>query len=803
MCARRLVPCLLAAALGCARTAPPPPPDAAPPEAAAATAVSAPPTASASAEPSTSASASAAPASASPSAAASPPVPAELGSVDDIVTGAIDRGEVPGAVIAVVRGGAVVFEKAYGLRSKEPDERPMTADTVFDLASLTKAVVTAPSIMLLAEQGKLRLADPVARHLPSFGKRGKDVITVEQLLLHTSGLLADNALADYQGGRDKAFARIDALEPTRDPGTAFVYSDVGFIVLGELVEKVSGEALDAFARKRIFEPLGMRDTAYNPPPALAARAAPTEPRDGRLLQGEVHDPRAHLLGGVAGHAGLFSTAADLAIFARMLLRKGRDGETRILAPPTLLRMTAPHELPDGARRALGWDLQAGRYGHTGFTGTSLWIDPASDTAAIILTSRLHPDGKGDPRRLRREVAAAVARGRLTRPADTAAAPPRGSVEVSTGIDVLERDGFAALKGRRVGLVTNPSGVDRKGRSTIDVLRAAEGVTLVALFSPEHGIRGGVDRAVADSRDEKSGLPVYSLYGERTRPNEAELAGIDTLVFDLQDAGARFYTYITTLGFLLETAAAHHLRVVVLDRPNPIGGAAVEGPVLEAGRTSFIGYHPLPVRHGMTVGELAGLFNTERKIGADLQVIRMKGWRRELTFDRTDLRWVNPSPNLRSVDEALLYPGVALLEATNLSVGRGTDRPFEQVGAPFVDGARLAAALGEARLAGVAFAATTFTPASSTFAGQRCGGVTVRITDRARFEPVRAGLAVAQALGRLYPSDWQSKNVLLLLGHQPTYAALVRGDPLDALAAGWRPGLDAFMEVRKKALLYLE
>jgi uncharacterized protein YbbC (DUF1343 family)/CubicO group peptidase (beta-lactamase class C family) len=753
---------------------------------------------------------------AEPAVAASKLAPATLAAIDEAARGAIDRGEVPGAVVAVVRGGDVVLLKAYGLRSKEPAELPMTVGTVFDLASLTKAMVTAPAVHLLVEEGKVVLSAPVARYLPSFGKNGKDGVTVEQLLLHTGGLIADNAITDYRGGRASAFARIDALGLVNAPGTKLEYSDVGYIVLGELIESVTGEKLDAFARERIFAPLGMRDTAFAPGPALAARAAPTEPRDGEMLEGKVHDPRAAALDGIAGHAGLFSTAGDVARYAAMLLGKGRRGATAILRPATFAQMVAPHTLPGGALRTLGWDMQsgfsgqrgelAGGFGHTGFTGTSLWVDPASDVAVVVLTSRLHPDGKGDPRRLRREVATAVAHGLREGPASLPAALVSAAAatgKVLTGIDVLERDGFSRLRGRHVGLVTNLSGVDGHGARTADVLKAAPGVILTALFSPEHGLGGVADNAVGDGRDERTGLTVYSLYGKRTRPTAAELHDVDTLVFDLADAGARSFTVETTLGYLLETAAEHHLKIMVLDRPDPIGGVAVEGPILEASRTSFIGYHPLPIRHGLTVGELAGLFNGERRIGADLEVVRVEGWRRGQLLDQTGLRWVNPSPNLRSVDEALVYPGLSLLEATNVSVGRGTPRPFEQVGAPWMDGARLAAALAEKHLAGVRFTATSFTPSSSVFAGELCNGVLVRVDDRARFEPVKTGLAIAAALLRLHRDAWEPKNVAVLLGNQPTFAALLRGDSPEAMAAGWEAELGAFAAVRKKYLLYME
>lgn len=748
-------------------------------------------------------------ASAEPDAGASIPIAVDAGMIDAAAGGAVARNEVPGAVVAVVHGGRVTLQKAYGFRSKEPDERVMTLDTVFDLASLTKVVATAPSIMLLASQGKLSISDPVVKHLPSFGKNGKERITIEHLLLHTSGLVADNSIGDYKGGREAALRAIDALPLMSEPGERFGYSDVGYIVLGELVEIVSGKPLDAFARESFFEPLGMRDTGFRPSAALAARTAPTEPRDGTMLVGEVHDPRAHLLGGVAGHAGLFSTGPDLARFVTMLLGRGKQDGREILATPTLLRMTEPHDLPGGAKRTLGFDVRPGfvggsGYGHTGFTGTSMWIDPGTDTGIVLLTSRLHPDGRGEVNRIRREVSAAVARLRVG-PAPTAApvAPASRPGAVRVGIDVLEQDGFAALRGRKIGLITNQSGVDHAGRSTIDVLHGAPDVTLVALFSPEHGLRGASDGRVSDALDPKTRLPIYSLYGARMKPTAAQLAGIDTLVFDLQDAGARFYTFATTLGYLLEVAAEQKKRVVVLDRPNPTGGLSVEGPVLEPGRASFTEYHPIPLRHGMTLGELAQLFNTERKIGADLIVVRMEGWKREQTFDRTGLTWVSPSPSMLRVDETLLYPGVALMDGTNLSVGRGTDRPFEQVGAPFVDGIRLAHDLTELRLPAVRFAPVSFTPRSGVHANERCEGVMIGITDRSKVEPVRTGIAIAQALARIHPGEVDLSSMRRMIGHEPTYLAVVRQDKLESIVAGWQSDVEAFGAVRKKYLLYTQ
>jgi uncharacterized protein YbbC (DUF1343 family)/CubicO group peptidase (beta-lactamase class C family) len=728
--------------------------------------------------------------------------------LDAVMRQALDRRELPGAVVLIVHGDRVVFRKAYGLRSRKPAETPMTVDTVFDLASLTKPLATATSVMLLVEQGKLRLADRATDYLPDFGRHGKDKITLEHLLLHTSGLIADNPVADYGDGREKALERINDLKPLAEPGARFVYSDLNFIVLGEVVGRVAGVPLDEFARTHIFEPLGMKETTFRPQGALRERAAPTEARDGRFEPGVVHDPRAHALGGVAGHAGLFSTADDLAIFARMLLRGGTVDGHRLLARETLRTMTTPRPVPRGLR-AYGWDVDTSYsknrgdlfphdrgFGHTGFTGTSIWVDPDSDTVVIFLSNRVHPDGKGNVTRLRGQVATLAA-----------AAVGYGSAEDRTpclaGIDVLERDGFAALKGRHVGLVTNHTGRDRNGRATIDLLHHADGVTLVALFSPEHGIRGTADEKVADTHDEATGLPVYSLYGSRRKPTADTLRGIDTLVYDIQDAGCRFYTYTSTLGYVLEAAAEHKLKVVVLDRPNPLGGLAVEGPVRDAGRDSFVAYHTLPVRYGLTIGELARLFNDERHLGADLEVVRLEGWHRGDLYDRTNLPWVNPSPNLRSLTEALLYPGVGLLETTNVSVGRGTDRPFEWVGAPWLDGRRLAAALRAEGLPGVRFVPLRLTPASSVHQGKECGGVQLIVDDWSAFRPVRTGLALACTLRRLYPDAWQVDRFDVLLGHKATWEGVKGGTSWRELEQSWQADLERSRERRRACLLYPE
>ena len=572
----------------------------------------------------------------------------------------------------------------------------------------------------------------------------------------------------------------------------------------------------------MFQPLGMTDTGFNPPSSLTPRVAPTEPcaplawpcggDQAVMLRGRVHDPTARRMDGVAGHAGLFGTAGDLARFCRMLLGGGALDGVRILAPLTVARMTrvsTPPHLAD--RRGLGWDIDSrfssnrgdlfplGSYGHTGFTGTSIWLDPASDTFVVFLSSRLHPSGAGDVTALRGRVATVVA----SALSDVQAGDAAAGVEtpVWTGVDVLREEGFERLIGARVGLVTNQTGRARGGSTTIDLLHAAPGVELVALFSPEHGIRGVIDGPVSSSLDTRTGLPIHSLYGETRRPTAEMLLGLDTLVVDLQDVGARFYTYATTMAYVLEAAAARGTRVVVLDRPNPIGGVDVEGPILDDSSIGFTGYFPAPVRHGLTLGELALLFNTERGIGARLEVVAMRGWRRETWFDQTGLSWVNPSPNMRNLHQALLYPGIGALEGANLSMGRGTDTPFEQIGAPWIDGPELAMELNARRLPGVRVYPLRFTPESSRFAGEPCEGVFFVITDRDAMRPVRVGLEVATALHRLYGDLFQLDATARLFGSRDTLARIRAGDQTWEIAAGWAEDEAAWRRLTVPYLLY--
>src|SRR5439155_3876922 len=671
-----------------------------------------------------------------------------------------------------------------------------------------KVLATLPVILALADDGRLDLDAPITRYIPELPASAYREATVRRFLLHAAGVpnLPDpRSRTESIGGLLPVILRA-GLDFA--PGTGFTYSDTGFILLGEVVRRVSGRPLDQVARWRFYEPLGMTHTGFNPPLAWRSRVAPTtQATRGRFLRGDVHDGHARALGGVAGHAGLFGTADDLARFCRMIVDGGTFARRRYLAETTVQTMLAPH-LVGEATRGLGWDMASpysgtlgsffptGSVGHTGYTGTAIWMDPSSRTYLILLTNRVHPYGQGQVAGLRRRVAAAVGAAlfgggepgavQTTARVDGSDSPaalgvgalgettgqneadvvrpeaPDGAL-VWTGLDRLREEGFAALAGRRVGLLTNQTGLDAMGRRGVDLLAAAPGVRLRALFSPEHGLTGKLDEPVPNGKDAATGLPVWSLYGLARRPSPAMLAGVGTVVLDLRDVGARYYTYLTALVYVMETAARLGLRVVVLDRPDPITGVHVEGPLMDPDLRSFTAPHPIPVRSGLTIGEFARLVAGERGIRVDLTVVPLEGWRRTQWFDELRLPWVNPSPNIRSPQQALLYAGVGLLESTNLSVGRGTERPFELVGAAWIDDpVGVADAANALAMPGIRFEPVRFTPASSEYAGQTIGGVRLVVTARDQLRPVRMALGLAQVLRDRYPVQFRPAAIQDLL-----------------------------------------
>jgi SSS family transporter len=790
----------------------------------------------------------------------------DFSAITTAVDQAIAAKKLPGVVVLINHGGKTVFEQAYGNRALEPKVEAMTEDTIFDMASLTKCLATATAVMQLYEQHKLAFDDPVVKYLPEFAANGKEKVTIRELLTHYSGLPEDVNLKDDWGlaAPDKAegIRRAMNATPYGPPGVTFKYSDINFITLGVLVEAISGQPLQVYAQEHIFTPLKMTHTRFLPPAALIPGIAPTAYDDqgdattnrdfNKMLRGTVHDPSTRRMGGVAGHAGVFSTTGDVALFAQALLdRLARRPSDFPLQQSTLKLMTMPEQpstaaggatifTPDGkpitgvAARGFGWDINSafsrprgeifpiGSFGHTGFTGTSLWMDPASDTFVVILANSVHPRGAAPISPLRGQLATAAAEALHLDDKQAAA-------ETLTGIDVLEATHFAALDEAakrhgghlRLGLVTNQTGLDREGHRTIDILlHSLPEVQLKTLFSPEHGLFGAKDTTkIGQETDPATHLPVISLYGakdEQRRPQPEALKALDAVVIDLQDAGVPFYTYETVVGYFLEAAAHAHIEIILLDRPNPIGGIAVQGPVTDIGAESYTNYMPLPIRHGMTLGELALYFNSERllptaaspnvlaPIRAQLTVVAMRNWSRRQYFDETGLTWINPSPNLRSVAANVVYPGVELLQPTNISVGRGTDTPFEHIGAPYLDAAQLAAYLTERKIPGISFAPSSFTVAEDSnhfpFHGKTIPAIAFTVTDRSVFDAPELGIELISALHHLYP-EFSMAKADHLVANVDTMRSLANQDDPRKIADAWKADLAAFRERRQPYLLY--
>jgi uncharacterized protein YbbC (DUF1343 family)/CubicO group peptidase (beta-lactamase class C family) len=820
---------------------------------------------------------------------------AKLDQIEQLVLADIADKKLPGAVVLVGHRGKIVYRKAFGNRSLVPGVEKMTVDTIFDVASLTKPVATATSILILIEQGKLRLSDTIGKFIPDIDDPEAKKVTIQQLLTHTSGYRPDFDLREKWTGREGMLAALKKEKLRTPQGTKFVYSDIGFIVLGEIAQRISGQSLADFTRNHVFLPFDYKETMFRPvfasnvPSPL--RVAPTENIRGQnsylgasfegdeaagaqMLRGLVHDPTAYRVSGIAGHAGLFSTADDLARFCQMLLNGGvASGRTatvmerapsrktgarsitvavppsRILSAQTIARMTQPYVVSEtGETRGLGWDINTsfssnrgeffplGSFGHTGFTGTSIWIDPTSQTFVVFLSNRVHPDGKGDVTPLRAKVATVVASAiedtpiekwkeaearynaavaaqipkfkigadfsRLQTIVEPSPPPQVGFAPVLNGIDVLEKNGFKELEGKRIGLVTNHTGRNLAGKETIDVLFEAKNVKVVSLFAPEHGIRGELDvEKIKDTVDDKTGLPIYSLYSETRRPRAEQLKNLDAIVYDIQDVGARFYTYTATLKNVMEEAAKAKIPVYILDRPDPINGNDVEGALADEDKLAFIAAHTIPVRYGMTIGELGMMMNTERKIGAEVRVVKMENWSRRMWFDETGQTWINPSPNMRSLTQATLYPGIGLLETTNVSVGRGTDTPFEVLGAPWIDGQKFAKYLNERNLPGIRFVPVRFKPNASVFKDENLSGVNFVITDRNEFKPVRTGIEIATALKKLYPNDWQVDRYARLTVNQDILDRVKRGETAKQIDEVVRPMISEFERRRTPFLLY--
>jgi SSS family transporter len=913
----------------------------------------------------------------------------DFAATSALVNDGIAAKKLPGAVLQVGHNGKVLLTHAYGLRKyagepgldgKPSDAEPMTVDTIFDMASLTKCLATATAIMQLYEEGKLQFDDPVAKYLPEFAANGKESVTIRMLLTHYSGLPEDVSLKDPWGlaAPDRAEGIKRAMNATLygPPGLTFKYSDINFITLGALVEKLSGETEDVYVADHIFKPLGMTQTGYRPydktcgpvtryganiapgpkpfgrigvvclphtwsPYNLDPLTAPTAHDDeskldpalnpdwDHLLRGTVHDPTTRRMGGVAGHAGVFSTAHDVGLYAQALLDKLLHNTGPFpLKQSTLKLMTTPEQpataqggatifTEDGqptkgiATRGFGWDINTafsrprgaifpiGSFGHTGFTGTTLWMDPQSDTYVVLLANAIHPRGATPISALRGQVATAVAqalgigaqgapsssnlpaapvpvanlsknfRSEDFRPTpreippgpcapktivySAGPNPPRPTALTWTGIDVVERSHFTQLREAatrhqdrlNLGILTNVAGTDSQCRRTIDIIaheatRDIPQLHLTTLFAAEHGLSAKQEStAIKAEFDDATRLPIISLYGPKPsdrRPTHEQLKDLDAVLIDFQDVGNRFWTFDTAMGYFLEASAAemrdyhHDLEIIVLDHPNPTSGTdfAVQGPISDTGRQSYVDYTPLPARHGMTIGELARYYNAEatptakatdifaagakpvappaaKGIGAHLTVVPVQNWTRDLYLDQTGIAWNNPSPNLRSVTAATLYPGIGLFETSNLSVGRGTATPFEHFGAPYLKPADVLACLTPRTIPGIAFSATTLTIAETPdhypYHGQTIPGIKLTITDRSVLDTPELGMEIITCVHKLYPAEFNMARTINIIANAETMAALQRGDDPRTIAAAWKPALDAFRLKRAPYLLY--
>ncbi len=724
--------------------------------------------------------------------------------IHDAVAKAVEDAKAPGAVAYVGDLEHTHAHIAIGARMIVPENRPAELDTIYDLASITKVMATATSIMLLNESSAVDLNAPVSQYLefPAFAQ-----FTVRQCLTHTAGLNPGKPFYKDCTTIDAMLERYAEMPLNWPPGTRWLYSDVGFMILGRIVEVASKQTLDAFCQAKVFTPLKMKSTTYNPPSKWADKCAATEqcPWRGKLMVGEVHDENAYAVGGVAGHAGLFSTAGDMATFTRALLTG------KILKPDTLKSMLTLGLVPEWPWQGLGWQLDGwpsknfgflptrDGAGHVGFTGTSLWMDKTYGRFTILLSNTCHPSRvTRDTETLRRTFYTAI--GKMYYP---------NSANVHTGLDRLLREDFKELRGKRVALLTHQAAIDQLGRHILDVFALAPDVRLVRLFSPEHGLSGQAEAGAAVG-SQIGAVPVISLYGKRSAPTAEELHGIDMFVVDLQDVGARYYTYPATMKACLKACAAARVPVLVLDRPNPVGGAILEGPIA-VNTDSLVCWGAVPARHGMTMGEIAEWFHqTDLKdTGLKLNVSLLDSWVPERLFSQCSLNWIAPSPNIPTPETAILYTGTCLFEGTNVSEGRGTDAPFGTIGATWIDSERLIAAIPAEATVGVKVEAATFTPrslpgraVSPKFQDAACHGVRITLTDALAARPFALAVATLVALRKNHPKDlkWE-KSFDVLAGSSALRERIEKRDDAMQIVRDFNQALAEFDSVRPK--LYIE
>jgi len=713
---------------------------------------------------------------------------------------AVKVSRAPGGVGCVGRFDRVLFRGACGLRQRVPEAEAAQPETVYDLASLTKVVATTTAVLLLRDEGALDLDQPVAEILPVPAFRH---FTIRHCLTHTAGLDPGISYFKEVSSVNELLQRVSRDYVPGVAGLRRTYSDLGFIILGKVVELAGADSLDAFCQRRIFAPLGMEHTRFRPPAAWAANCAATEECQwrGRVVRGAVHDETSWAVGGVAGHAGLFSCADDLAAFCRAL------AERRILREETLEEVARLGQAPSYPWQGLGWKIDPWAcgsegflpsrraIGHTGWTGTSIWVDLDSGIYSILLGNTCHPsrDNRNN-RSFRQEFYGPVAKTLFT-----------DSTNTHTGLDRLVWDGFDLVRGKRLALLTNAASVDELGRPMIDVLRMAEDAPIRYVYTPEHGLNVTAE-AGERVASERGPAPVVSLYGDQAAPEPGQLRDVDMLVVDLPDIGSRYYTYMATMLRCMEACARARKPVLVLDRPNPLGGAVLEGPIArEYGRDVCCA--PVPARHGMTLGELALFFRNTLLRARKLYVIvsRLDAWAPERLFGECELPWVAPSPNMPSAETALAYAGMCLFEGVNMNEGRGTDTPFLVVGAPWLDAESVAGAVLEEERAGCRLETTRYKPvaipgkaSNPAYRDEICEGIRIRIDEPHSARPFTLAVALLAAVRRRHPGELKFRpNFDVLAGGADLRGRIERGETALEIAGAYEKELRLFDQRRPR------
>jgi len=712
---------------------------------------------------------------------------------------ALEESHAPGGVLYIGSKDSTHLHIASGQRQTFPKSKPAKKDTLYDMASITKVVGTVTAIMQLKEQGKLSLEQSVTDFVPLMELKD---MTLKHLLTHTSGLVAVERYFTSMTSLDRMLQRYAKEGIERLPDIEHLYSDVGFMLLGRVVEEASRESLDVYTKKNIFDPLEMNRTSYNPPEEWLKNCAPTEndPWRQKLVHGEVHDENTWAVGGVSGHAGIFSTASDMAKFCRGLM----DGT--ILSVDSVREMTSMNIKPLYPWQGLGWQIDPWStkktgflpsrtaFGHTGWTGTSIWIDPDRDLFTILLSNTCHPNREDrDNETLRRTIHTAVGNSFYAK------------TNLHTGLDRLARENFKIVEDRTFALLTNHAAVDQHGRHVLDVLGFAPKLQIKRLYSPEHGIRGQAEAGEKIAGQESS-VPVTSLYGKRKAPSSEELAEIDVFLIDLQDIGARYYTYMATMKACLEACAQASVPVVVLDRPNPVNGITIEGPIAQ-NTTSLVSCTAIPIRHGMTMGELAVWFqeNDLKGLGLKLDINYLDNWQPRRMFDECTYPWVAPSPNMPDAETALVYVGTCLIEGTNLNEGRGTETPFKIVGAPWLNAQKLLKLISSDDHAGCRLEAAKYTPVSipgkSTnpkFKDEECEGIRIHVENPTKVHGFQVALAIITGIRELHPDQLEFISFFDTLAGGPDLRnRIMEGESASRIVKSYKKELEQYDRQRPR------